>query len=432
MLNFRTGPMARTAGLAGEWIRSGVTWSPSSPAYISNPYPVYRKLRERSPVHWSALSNQYLVSCYEDVNRVLKDHKRFSKDFSKGDLLKRGKFAQSRVSKNMLTMDPPDHTRLRDLVSQAFTPRVVEQLEDYIRSTVRQLLRRVEGAREFDIMKVLANPLPTIVIAKMIGVPEKDVEQFKAWSNQYVRVVEPALSEPEVNSVLEASKRFGEYFGKIIEQRRHEPRDDLVSLLIDAHDEGEKLTSNEMTATLRLLLVAGNETTTNLIGNGLRALLLHRDQMELLREQPDLTESAIEEFLRFDSPIQIDSRFTATDVEINGRTLKPDCRIACLLGSANRDPDRFDQPDTLDITRPKPANLAFGRGIHYCLGAPLARLEGKIALEVLMESFTDIRFGDRKPVYCRSTVLRGLQHLDIIVERRRTPRAKHRAAADDT
>lgn len=410
--------IVRRARLAGEWARSGVAWSPLSPGYIADPYPTLRRLRERDPVHWSALANQYLVARYDDIDRVLRDHIHFSKDFTKGDVQKRSRFSRSKVSRHMLTMDPPDHTRLRRLVNRAFTPRAVAELEGYIRSTTHRLLDSVDGAREFDLMSVLADPLPTIVIARMIGVPESDMDRFSGWSDRYVRVVEPVLTKKEMTGVLEAQRYFAEYFGAIIEQRRTEPRDDLVTRLVEAEEEGDQLTTDETKVMLRLLLVAGNETTTNLIGNGLRALLLHPGQMEILRAQPDLAEGAVEELLRYDAPVQVDARFTATEVEIGDRRIEPDCRVACLLGSANRDPERFDRPDELDITRSDQGHISFGLGIHYCLGAPLARLEGRIALEVLLERYADIRFGTRLPCYRTSGVLRGLQHLNVRVRRR--------------
>lgn len=406
------------AGLVRERLRDGVAWSPTSPSYIADPYPTYRKLRERDPVHWSTLSNQFLVARYQDIDRILRDHVNFSKDFTRGNIEKRASFARSKVDRHMVTMDPPDHTRQRRLVNKAFTPRAVARMEGYIRSTIHRLLDSVGDANEFDLMAVLANPLPTIVIGKMIGVPERDMDRFQVWSNRYVRIVEPVLTKRELEGVLEAANHFGEYLGNIIAQRRAEPRDDLVSRLIEAEDAGDKLTSDETTVMLRLLLVAGIETTANLIGNGMRALLLHRDQMEILRARPDLAETAVEELLRYDAPLQVTGRFAATDVEIGGRIVKSDCRVACLLGSANRDPEWFDRPDDLDITRSGRQNMAFGRGIHYCLGAPLARLEGRLALDVLLERYTDISLTGRRPTYRPSSVMRGLEHLDVRVRRR--------------
>jgi len=204
----------------------------------------------------------------------------------------------------------------------------------------------------------------------------------------------------------------------VIEERRREPRDDLVSRLVEAEDEGDKLTADETKVMLRLLLAAGNETTTNLIGNGMRALLDHPQQLALLRERPELATAAVEELLRYDSPVQVDGRMTVRDAEVGGTTVKAGTRVAPLIGSANHDPAKFDRPGELDITRSDIGNISFGRGIHHCLGAPLARLEGRVALEVLLERFEEIGFGARPPVYRPTIVLRGLRHLDVRVRRR--------------
>ena len=407
--------------------RNGAEWLPNSPEYLANPYPTYRKLRERDPVHWSASTSQFVLTRYDDIDRVLRDDVNFSKDFTKGDVRKRAVFARSQVPRSVLTMDPPDHTRLRRLVNRAFTPRVMAQMEEYIRSTAHQLLDRVGDASEFDLMAVLAGPLPCIVITRMIGVPRQDVDRFMRWQRRTLRILEPTLRDGELARILEAEKNFADYLANIIEQRREEPRDDLVTRLVQAEDAGDKLTPAETRATLRLLLVAGNETTTSLIGNGVRALLLHAEQLELLRSRPDMMGNALEELLRYDAPIQLDPRFAATNLEIGGRRIAPDSRITCVLGAANRDPELFEQPDELDIARSGKTHIAFGLGIHYCLGAALARLEGRIALEALLERYADIRFGARQPEYRKSAALRGLEHLDIRVRRTtRAPRAETR------
>ncbi|MCY3733187.1 MAG: cytochrome P450, partial [Chloroflexi bacterium] len=221
----------------------------------------------------------------------------------------------------------------------------------------------------------------------------------------------------ELSVVFETGQLFDEYFRGIVAEHRTNPGDDLVSRLIEAEEEGDKLTEDEMIVTLRLLLVAGNETTTNLIGNGLKALLEHPDQMELLRERPELIDNAIEELLRYDSPVQVDGRTVLDEFQLDRHTLKPGRPISLLIGGANRDPEEFSDPEALDITREDAGNISFGRGIHHCLGAPLARLEGKIAFEALLERFDDIRFGTRAPEYKQNIVLRGLKHLDIRVER---------------
>lgn len=401
--------------LAGEWLRTGVAYRPLSPGFVADPYPLYRKLRERDPIHRSIFANQVVVSRYADVDRILRNHRTFGSDFggltsSEGSIATRKKLKSS-----MLTLDPPDHTRLRALVNRAFTPRQVAKMEEYIRVTAHALLDKVASAREFDLMKSFAVPLPTTVIARMIGVPERDLARFKEWSDHLARALEPLLSPDEEEAVYQADQELAAYFTGIIEQRRLEPRDDLVSRLVEAEEQGDRLTADETRVMLRLLLVAGNETTTNLIGNGVRALLRHPGQLALLRERPDLLPSAVEELLRYDAPVQLDARAARRDVDLGDVAVKEGTLVTLLIGSANHDPDRFSEPGKLDITRSGQPNISFGRGIHHCLGAPLARLEGRIALEVLLERFDRLDFGTRPPKYRPNIVLRGLEHLDVRV-----------------
>ena len=401
--------------LAGEWLRSGVAYRPLSPRFVADPYPLYRQLRDRDPVHRSIFADQVVVSRYADIDRILRDHRNFGNDFSKVTSSEGSIATRKKLTPSMLAQDPPDHTRLRALVNRAFTPRQVARMEDYIRATAHTLLDKIGDAREFDLMKAFAVPLPTIVIARMIGVPERDLERFKVWSDDLARALEPFLSPEEEEKVYRAARQFAEYFTAIIAQRRREPRDDLVSRLVEAEDAGDKLTAKETRVMLRLLLTAGNETTTNLIGNGVRALLRHPDQLALLRERPELIPSAVEELLRYDPPVQLDMRVALRDMELGGLAVSEGTMITLLIGSANHDPERFTEPDRLDITRSGQANISFGRGIHHCLGAPLARLEGRIALEVLLERFPRLAFGTRPPKYRPSIVLRGLEHLDVRV-----------------
>ncbi|MDE0074850.1 MAG: cytochrome P450 [Gammaproteobacteria bacterium] len=377
--------------LAGEWLRTGVAYRPLSRGFVADPYPLYRTLRERDPIHRSIFANQVVVSRYADVDRILRDHRTFGNDFSKVTSSEGSIATRKKLTPSMLAQDPPDHTRLRALVNRAFTPRQVARMEDYIRATAHTLLDKVGDAREFDLMKAFAVPLPTIVIARMIGVPERDLARFKVWSDDLARALEPFLSPEEEERVYRAARQFAEYFTAIIEQRRREPRDDLVSRLVEAEDAGDKLTAEETRVMLRLLLTAGNETTTNLIGNGIRALLRHPDQLALLRERPELIPTAVEELLRYDPPVQLDMRVALRDMELGGLAVKEGTMITLLIGSANHDPQRFPEPERLDITRSGQANISFGRGIHHCLGAPLARLEGRIALEVLLERFPRAR-----------------------------------------
>ena len=429
-------PVYIRAKLAQERLQSGVVWYPLDPKFIANPYPTYKELRERDPYHPSPLTKALVISRYDDVDAVLRNYKVFSN--LRGPVGTRnrrgiGEQIENELQPSMLSLDPPDHTRLRGLVSRAFTPRQIAKMEDHIRATAHSLLDEVEGENEFDLMANLAALLPTVVIAEMIGVPTKDRQQFKEWSDRFARVLEPNLTQDELGGVFETAQLFDDYFRNIVAEHREDPQDDLVSRLIEAEEEGDRLTEEEMIVTLRLLLVAGNETTTNLIGNGLKALLENPDQLELLRQRPDLLDNAIEELLRYDSPVQVDGRTTLSEFEIDRHALKPGRPISLLIGGANRDPEEFQDPERLDITREDYGNISFGRGIHHCLGAPLARLEGKIAFEALLERFDDIQFGSRTPEYKPNIVLRGLKHLDIRVERaggRSVAGAKVEAVAD--
>ena len=406
------------ARLAQEWLQSGVVWYPLAEGFVDDPYPTYRKLREKDPYHYSPLTGALVISRYEDVDNILRDWRRFSNDQRKGERLgTRNEGTRGELTPSILSLDPPDHTRLRGLVNRAFTPRQVAKMEEHIRATAHELLDEVEGESEFDLMATLAVGLPTIVIAEMIGVPPEDRSEFKVWSDNFARVLEPNLSPAEGKVVLETADIFEQYFSRIIEQRRDDLRDDLVSRLIEAEEEGDRLTTDEMQVTLRLLLVAGNETTTNLIGNGMRALLQHPEQMQILREQPELIPNAVEELLRYDSPVQVDMRTALEDVEIGDRVAPARSRAMLLIGGANRDPEAFDRPEELDVTREDAGNISFGRGIHHCLGAPLARLEGKIAFEVLLERYADILPGSQAPHYKQNIVLRGLREFPIRVQR---------------
>ena len=430
-------PLYIKARLAQERWQSGIVWYPLDPDFIANPYPTYKELREKDPYHPSPLTGALVLSRYEDVDELLRNYKGFS---SARTPATGGRSNQNindqianQVTPSMLSLDPPDHTRLRGLVSRAFTPRQVAKMEEHIRDTAHRLLDEVEGEDEFDLMENLAALLPTVVIAEMIGVPTSDREQFKLWSDKFARVLEPNLTEDEFGVVRETAFLFDGYFRDIVAERRDDPRDDLVSRLIEAEEEGDRLSMEEMIVTLRLLLVAGNETTTNLIGNGLKALLEHPEQLELLRQRPELLDNAIEEMLRYDSPVQVDGRVCVDAYPIDRHTVKPGQSVSLLIGGANRDPEQFSDPETLDITREDAGNISFGRGIHHCLGAPLARLEGKVAFETLLERFDDIQLGTREPVYKPNIVLRGLEHLDLRVQRSsgRSFRAPETVAAAD-
>ena len=399
--------------LVPERWRSGVVYNPISPEMAQDPYPAYAKLRERSPVHRSRLLNAWVFSRYADVDTVLRNHRQFSSDPAKRDLSRRQQaIVPPRDDYTMLLLDPPDHTRLRALVNKAFTRRAVNALEPHIRSLVNSLLDDVDPAG-FDLMEALANPLPVVVIAEMLGVRPEDRDRFRVWSNQRARLLEPTISPRERAVAAEAGEALSAYFRPIIEARRAEPQGDIVSALVQAEEEGDVLTSREVLNMLRLLLVAGNETTTNLIGNGMLALLRHPDQIERLREDPSLIPSAVEELLRFDSPVQTDFRGALEDCEVNGAPVRRRDNIVLLIGAANRDAAAFGDPDRLDVGRSEGSHISFGRGIHHCIGAPLARLEGRIVLETLLERFASMRLLTERPAYRGGVVLRGLESLPV-------------------
>jgi cytochrome P450 len=400
--------------LLRERYQSGVTYNPLSKRVFTDPYPTYAMLRTRDPVHWSSLSNAWIISRYRDIDAILRDHRRFSNDFAHRTPSRRrqGTFAPA-VDKSMLFVDPPDHTRLRSLVSKAFTPKTIETLEVRIREIMTTLLDHIPDPASCDLIEAIANPLPVIVIAELIGVPPEDRAQFKVWSDRRARTLEPIITARERAIAMEAGEALTAYFLDIIKQRRAHPSDDLISGLVAAEEKGDKLTEDEMVMMLRLLLIAGNETTTNLIGNGMLALLRHPEQMQLLRQQPDLMPAAIEELLRYDNPVQTDIRTVIEDVELDGKHLRKGQGVLLLIGSANRDPEIYSDPDRLDLTRRETSHIGFGRGIHHCLGAPLARLEGRVAFELLLERFDDIHLLTDRPQFKDQVVLRGLEALPI-------------------
>ncbi len=407
-------PVAIRAMVAREWWQSGVTYNPLSPSVYTDPYPTYERLRDKDPVHWSPLMDSWVFSRYKHVDGILRDHKRFSNDTSKrGNPSHIDESFDLANQPSMLFRDPPDHTRLRALVSRAFTPAVVEGLAGHIRAIADDLLDQIDDPSAFDLMEAIAAPLPVIVIAELLGVPTEDRPQFQIWSRHRARGLEPNITDQERRLVTEAGKELDAYFLGIIDQRRREPQDDLISGLVAAEEAEDKLSQAELLAMLRLLLVAGNETTTKLIGNGMLALLRNPGQLEVLRQSPDLMPSAIEELLRYDAPVQLDVRVALEDVEFDGRDVKKGQGIMVLLGSANRDPEVFSEPDRLDLTRQEANHISFGRGIHHCLGASLARLEGRLTFEAIMERFANIRMQMDRPVFRDNIILRGLEVLPI-------------------
>ena len=416
MLSFGEAMRSAVAGavLLGERLQSGVGYNPLSSRMAQDPYPVYASLRTRDPVHRSRLLKAWLFTRHADVDAILRDNRHFGNDPRTGTLSSRQRAMLPPPDEfTMLFLDPPDHTRLRSLVTKAFTPKAINDLEPRIRGILGSLLDDIEDPAEFDLMQAVARPLPVIVIAEMLGVPPEDRDVFRIWSAQRARMLEPTIGPDEREAGEAASRAFDAYFRPIIEARRAEPRDDIVSALARVKDDGGHLTERETLNMLRLLLIAGNETAVNLIGNGMLALLRHPEQLQRLRNDPSLIPAAVEELLRFDSPIQTDVRRVLADCEVNGLALRKRDNVVLLLGAANRDPDVFEDPDRLDVGRSQGPHLSFGRGIHHCLGAPFARLEGRIVLEMLLDRFPRIGLLAERPRFRKGIVLRGLESLTV-------------------
>ena len=394
-------PMAMRALLAWERMESGVAYNPLSPALRADPYSFYEELRRKDPVHRMRLQDAWVLTDYADVDMVLRDNRRFGnggRDF--------GYIPQV----SMLDLDPPEHTKIRGLVSHGFTPRSVAALEPRIRETVEVLLGNVEGRGRFDLIAEVAFPLPVIIIAEMLGVPPEDRERFNEWSSIVSLIVDPLLDDQQVRRVQQAVDEVFSYFEAVAEERRRDPKDDLVSALVTAEVDGERLERDDLMVNLLLVLVTGNETTRNLIGNGALALLRNPDQLRRLQDDPALLNGAIDELLRFDSPVQLDKRIAREPVELRGKRIAPGQRVICLQEAANRDPQAFPEADLLDVGRSSANHLAFGRGIHYCLGSPLARLEGRVAFEALAPRLGRLRLAE-EPRYRDQVTLRGLESL---------------------
>ena len=398
--------------MARERLESGVAFNFFSRRLLANPYPIYRRLQTRDPVHRSRLIKGWVLSRHEDIDAVLRDSRRFGNDrASTQDANLR---FDSEEPRSMLYRDPPDHTRLRSLVSKAFTPRAVRALRPRVEKIADDLLDSLDGADSFDVIDAIAYPLPVAVICEMLGVPQEDRGPFREWSNDASLSIEPLLDDRRVATSKDTLSKLRDYFSDLAERRRADPGEDLVSVLTQIEDEGDRLSHLELQLMLVLLLVAGNETTRNLVGNGLLALLRNPEQLDRLRREPELIGPAVEELTRYDSPVQIDGRSVREDTEVGGVPMERGQYLMLLLGAANRDPEAFDDPDVLDVSRERNPHLGFGRGIHHCLGAPLARMEAEVMLDKLLERFPNVRLAGT-PLRRRQIVLRGLSSLPVCV-----------------
>ncbi len=402
--------------------------------FKADPYPTYARWRAESPVFCTTMVDKqraWVVSRYDDVVTVLKDE-RFAKDKSRAltpEQLSRLPWMPKVVEpleRNMLDVDQEDHARLRSLVHQAFTPRLVEKMRERVQALCDHYLDAVESKGRMDLVGDYALPLPATIIADILGVPVRDQNRFHRWSNAILTMKPTTWGKLMVIPHVMA---FMRYCRRLIRARQQDPRDDLVTALVQAQESGDHLSDHEMVAMIVLLLVAGHETTVNLIGNGVLALLEHPEEMERLREDPALMKSAVEELLRYDAPVQLATeRFTREDVSIAGVTIPRGELVFAALGSANRDETQFDRPDELDLSREPNRHVSFGVGVHYCLGASLARLEGQIALSTLLQRAHGIRvtIPRNKLRYRASLILRGLEALPIEFSRAKGKRPHDR------
>jgi cytochrome P450 len=393
-------------------------------SHRADPYPVYRHYRETAPMH-RADPGMWTLTRYNDIIAVLRDD-RFSVDPRKATALAELReeamqaapegsfdFMENAAGRVLLFTDPPDHTRLRNLVNKAFTPRTVSRLRSHITELVGGMLDDVAGRKEMDVIDDLAYPLPALVICELMGVPLEDRDLFRGWSGDVAPILDPWLPPGALQKAMGTLGNFALYFLGLIEKRRQSPQDDLVSAMLAAEEQQDRLANDELLALCVLVFIAGHETTQNLIGNGLLALLRNPDQLQKLADDPLLAKSAVEELLRYDSPVQLTARTATTDVEVGGETIRSGEMAVVLLGAGNHDPAVFEDPDDLDITREKTSVLSFGAGAHFCLGAGLARLEGQIVFNELLRRFPKLELATDEPKWRDTITLRGLRSLPV-------------------
>jgi hypothetical protein len=375
--------------------------------FMEDPYPILRRLREEDPVHWSDSIGGWVLTRYDDMVTTFKDVSHFSNE---GRLAKAVEYLppESRAEfkpfedhyrqKGLIHSDPPDHTRFRGLINKAFTPRVVESMRPRIQAIVNELLDSAQPAGRMDVIKDLAVPLPVTVFSEIFGVPQSDVYLFKGWADGLLAF--QGVNKPPLEVIQRSQKALVElraYLGELIQEKRRHPGEDLLTELAAAESEGDRLSESELLNTSITLLVAGHETTTSLIGNGIYTLLRHPEQWQLLQNDPALLTSAIEEILRYESPIARQPRLMKQDGEMGGKPIHAGEMVFQMLNAANRDPAHFADPDRFDIRRQRNRHIAFGWGIHFCVGAPLARAEGHIVFSTVMERLPAIRLVEDKP-----------------------------------
>jgi pimeloyl-[acyl-carrier protein] synthase len=386
-------------------MQTELVFNPFLPEMRSDPYPVYRRLREEDPVHYSPVIRSWVLSRHADVVAFFSDDERLSSDRSKAKKYR----GTAPAALGTFQSDPPQHTRIRTLVTKAFTPRVIDGMRERIATVVDGLLDAMAASDEADLIAQFARPLPMTVISEILGVPPSDHEKFHRWGRAFAEAVDHVYAKPKGQ---DGGSEMANYFAQLVPKRRAAPEDDLISQLLAASDGADALSIGEVIAVLAALLFAGHETTVNLIGNGALTLLRNPDQLVRVRDG-DVARTAVEELLRYESPAQIISRSSLQTVELGGKTIEKGDSVIALLGAANRDPEVFSDPEGVDVERSPNPHVAFGHGIHFCVGAQLSRLEGRIAIPALLRRFPNARFATDRPHWRETAVLRGLETLPI-------------------
>ncbi len=391
------------------------------PRYAANPYPLYQQLRRQGAVFWDEVLGNWVITGYSEVLSVLRDAHmsaaRFevTTDWIPAEWLAMMEPPIRALTRQMLFLDPPDHSRLRGLVAKAFTPRVVEAMRVRIQQLVDELLDVLLARGQSNLIEDFAYPLPAIVIAEMLGVPPEDREQFVVWTGNFGAILEGReLTMEEIIQAFVGVNQFMQYFREIIAQRRTQPKPDLLQAMISAEEGGDVLSEEELLGNCVLLLAAGHGTTTHLIGNGMMALLQHPQQYQLLKEHPEIISSAVQELLRYDGPVQATSRRAKEDVVLGGKQIQAGQNVLVSLGSANHDPAQFADSDQLHLQRLENRHLSFGQGIHFCLGAPLARLEAEIAFNTLLRRLPQPHLEEERVEWETGMVFRGLKTLPLL------------------
>jgi cytochrome P450 len=387
------------------------------PEVLANPYPLYERLREEAPVHWDPYLHAWVVTRYEDVSLVLKKYLAArTPDPERLEALGMGELTPiaALMVRQMLFLDPPEHRRVRGLASAAFTPRRVAHLREHIGQIAEELVDAQVGAGTFDVMDAIANPLPAIVTAEMLGVPTADHELLKNWSQSFAEMLGNFQHNPgRARQVVKSVEEMVDYFTDAVIRESTQPTEGLINALTTAEIDGDRFTQEEVVANVIVTMVGGQETTTNLIGNGLLTLLRQPEQLERLRSDPELMPSAVEELLRYESPSQHTARLAPEGAVLGGNQIEPGAAVIAVMGAGNRDPERFEEPNEVKLDRDDNRHLAFGWASHFCFGAPLARMEGQIAFETLLDRFDEITPTDESVSWRPNLGLRGLTELNV-------------------